>query len=452
MATTPAESLARLRVVIPPNVREVCETLAKAGHEAVAVGGAVRDALLGREPGDWDVATSARPEQVMALFRKTIPTGLQHGTVTIVTGRGESSHVEVTTFRGEGAYTDARRPDHVVFGVPLVEDLARRDLRVNAMAYDPAKHELIDPFGGQRDLAERMLRAVGPTGDVYEDAVARFTEDGLRVMRAVRFAAALEFELDPDTERGMIPALPSLAKVSKERICEELRKMLATRQPSRALRIAERSGILALILPELHAGLSRWIADRGLAVQSWLERVEAAPAEARLGALIADVAKPEAMLRRLDRDAVKQAADLLRRLKFSNDEIAVASVLVGTVSAARHVIDWSDAEIRRLLADVTRPHARAAVALWRADGVTGLADRAAAILDRKDALATSELAVAGKDLIDALAIKPGPSVGRILAALLARVLDDHTLNTRDQLLQIAQGMELLLARDQEGPP
>ncbi len=465
MAATPAESLARLRAVIPPNVREVCEALAKAGHEAVAVGGAVRDALLGREPGDWDVATSARPEQVMALFKKTIPTGLQHGTVTIVTGRGPSpragenqddrgakrSHVEVTTFRGEGAYTDARRPDHVVFGVPLVEDLARRDLRVNAMAYDPAKHELIDPFGGQRDLEERMLRAVGPTGDVYQDAVARFTEDGLRVMRAVRFAAALEFELDPDTERGMVPALPSLAKVSKERICEELRKMLATRQPSRALRIAERSGILALILPELHAGLSAWITDRALAVRSWLERVDTATGAARLGALIADVAKPESMVRRLDRDAVKQAADLLRRLKFSNEEITSASVLVGTVSAARHVIDGSDAEIRRLLADVTRPHAPAAVALWRADGVTGLADRAAAILDRKDALGTSELAIAGKELIDALAIKPGPSVGRILAALLARVLDDHTVNNREQLLQIAQGMELLLARDQEGP-
>jgi len=206
------------------------------------------------------IATSARPEEVIALFKHVIPTGLQHGTVTIVTGKGEASHVEVTTFRGEGAYTDARRPDHVVFGVPLVEDLARRDLRVNAMAYDPAKDRLIDPFDGQRDIREKMLRAVGPTGNVYEDAVGRFTEDGLRVMRAVRFAAALEFALDPDTERGIVPALPSLAKVSKERVCEELRKTLATREPSRALAIAQRTGIIDLVLPELAEGFDAWTA------------------------------------------------------------------------------------------------------------------------------------------------------------------------------------------------
>ncbi|MBA3499994.1 MAG: hypothetical protein H0T65_06470 [Deltaproteobacteria bacterium] len=191
-----------MRAVVPANVRAVCETLEGAGHEAVTVGGAVRDAILGREPGDWDVATSAPPEDVMKLFKHVIPTGLQHGTVTIVTGKGEASHVEVTTFRGEGAYTDARRPDHVTFGVPLVEDLARRDLRVNAMAYDPAKDRLIDPFEGQKDIAEKTLRAVGPTGNVYDDAVARFSADGLRVMRAVRFAAVLEFALDADTERG----------------------------------------------------------------------------------------------------------------------------------------------------------------------------------------------------------------------------------------------------------
>jgi len=445
------DALARLRAAVPPNVRAVCATLARAGHEAVTVGGAVRDAILGRDPGDWDVATSAHPDEVMALFPRTIPTGLQHGTVTIVTGKGEHTHVEVTTFRGEGAYTDARRPDSVTFGVPLVEDLARRDLRVNAMAYDPAKDALIDPFGGQRDIAQRMLRAVGPTGDVYQDAVARFTEDGLRVMRAVRFAAVLEFALDPDTERGIEPALPSLAKVSKERICEELRKMLGTRQPSRALAIAERRKIIALILPELDAGLSTWITDRALAVRTWLERVDAAAPEARLGAFIADVATPDPTLARLDRAAVKHVADVLRRLKFSNDEIATASVVAGTASAARHNCAWTDPDVRRLLADVTRPHARAAVACWRADGVTQLADRAQAILDRGDALATGDLAIAGKDLMAVLNMKPGPALGRILATLLTRVLDDHALNNRTELLRLAQSDELAFAREEEAP-
>jgi tRNA nucleotidyltransferase (CCA-adding enzyme) len=464
-AVTDDPALARLDAAVPRNVREVCDRLVRAGHEAVAVGGAVRDALLGRAPGDWDVATSAHPDEVLALFPRTIPTGLQHGTVTVVTGRGAESHVEVTTFRGEGAYTDARRPDHVTFGVPLVEDLARRDLRVNAMAYDPASRRLIDPFEGRRDIAERLLRAVGPTGNVYEDAVARFTEDGLRVMRAVRFAATLEFALDPDTERGIVPALPSLAKVSKERVCEELRRILGSREPSRALAAAERTGIIRVILPELDDAFGAWAAvrgDRAAAVAHWLARVDAAPPEARLGALLADLAPPAAAAR-LDRAAVKRTQDVLRRLKFSNEELAAASVLVGTAGAPL-VPAWTDPELRRLLADVTRPHAAAAAALWRAAaaaqwhagstagtarsaaaagtagtaGATALADRAAAILERRDPLAAGELAVAGKDLMAALGLAPGPALGRLLAALLDRALDDPSLNTRDRLLELAR--------------
>ncbi|HWO18503.1 MAG TPA: hypothetical protein VNO30_06990 [Kofleriaceae bacterium] len=449
---TEAEALARLEAAVPQNVRDVCTRLAEAGHEAVTVGGAVRDALLGRSPGDWDVATSAHPEQVLALFPRTIPTGIKHGTVTIVTGRGASSHVEVTTFRGEGAYTDARRPDHVTFGVPLVEDLARRDLRVNAMAYDPAGRRLIDPFGGQRDIAERMLRAVGPTGNVYEDAVARFTEDGLRVMRAVRFAAVLEFALDPDTERGIGPALPSLAKVSRERVSDELRKILASRRPSLALIPAERSGILGVILPELDAGWQtwlRWRGDRASAVAHCFARVDAAPPAARLGALLAELAQPDEAAVRLDRAAAKQAQDVLRRLKFSNEELAGAAVLAG-VGGACCVPAWTDGQLRRLLVDVTRPHAAAAVGLWRADGAAQLADRAAAILERGDPLSTAELAVTGKDLMAALEMAPGPALGRLLQALFNQVLDDPALNTRERLLAKAQELELSIGRD--APP
>jgi tRNA nucleotidyltransferase (CCA-adding enzyme) len=425
----------------------VCETLERAGHEAVTVGGAVRDAILGRTPGDWDVATSARPEAVQKLFKHVIPTGLQHGTVTIVTGKGEASHVEVTTFRGEGAYTDARRPDHVRFGVPLVEDLARRDLRVNAMAYDPAKDVLIDPYDGQRDIAEKMLRAVGPTGNVYDDAVGRFTEDGLRVMRAVRFAAVLEFALDPDTERGIVPALPSLAKVSKERICEELRKMLETRQPSRALAIAERTGIMKLILPALVEGFEAWKTTGKDVVAHWLARTDAAPADARLASLVAELAPAEAA-NRLDRAAVKRIADVLRALKFSNEEIAVASVVAATAGASL-VKEWTDVDARKLLSDVTRAHAKAAAAFWRADGVIDLANRADTILARGDALHTNELAVTGNVLMTELQMKPGPLLGRLLVTLLHRVLDDPALNTREQLLAIAQSCELAFARGED---
>ncbi|MDQ3337523.1 MAG: [cytidine(C)-cytidine(C)-adenosine (A)]-adding enzyme [Myxococcota bacterium] len=442
-----SDALSKLRAVVPANVRAVCETLEGAGHEAVTVGGAVRDAILGREPGDWDVATSAPPEDVMKLFKHVIPTGLQHGTVTIVTGKGEASHVEVTTFRGEGAYTDARRPDHVTFGVPLVEDLARRDLRVNAMAYDPAKDRLIDPFEGQKDIAEKTLRAVGPTGNVYDDAVARFSEDGLRVMRAVRFAAVLEFALDPETERGIEPALPSLAKVSKERVCDELRKMLETREPSRALAIAQRTGIMALILPELADGFEAWTAIEDAhhnIVNHWLERTDAAPREARLASLVAELAPAEAV-KRLDRAVVKHASGVLRRLKFANDEIAVAAALVGTsgVSLAK---DWTDPEVRRLLSDVGRVNAKTAAGFWRADKATALADRADAILARGDALHPNELALSGKDLMTALDMKPGPAIGRILAMLLTRVLDEPARNTREELLGLAKSAELSFAR------
>ncbi|HEY4243790.1 MAG TPA: hypothetical protein VGM88_28450, partial [Kofleriaceae bacterium] len=246
----------RLAAAVPERVRKVCATLSEAGFQTVTVGGAVRDALLGREPGDWDVATAARPEDVIAAFPRTFPTGIQHGTVTVMM---DKDPIEVTTFRGEGAYSDARRPDHVVFGVPLVEDLARRDLVVNAMAFDPATGELHDPFGGIADLAAKRLRAVGHGSNQHQIAVARFSEDGLRVMRAVRFAAVLEFELDAETERGIGESvvLASLSRVSRERVSDELRKLLAARQPSRGLAIARRTGIIGNILPVVSVAVAR---------------------------------------------------------------------------------------------------------------------------------------------------------------------------------------------------
>src|SRR5688500_5357446 len=158
---------------------EVCRRLAAAGHQAHVVGGCVRDVLLGRPAKDWDVATSALPDDVQKIFRRTVPTGIAHGTITVLVGK---DHVEVTTYRGEGAYSDARRPDHVVFGVTLEEDLARRDFTVNALAWDPIGRAVHDPFGGRADVAARVLRAVGA-------ASARFAEDGLRIVRAVRFVA-----------------------------------------------------------------------------------------------------------------------------------------------------------------------------------------------------------------------------------------------------------------------
>jgi tRNA nucleotidyltransferase (CCA-adding enzyme) len=340
------------------------------------------------------------------------------------------THVEVTTFRGEGAYTDARRPDSVTFGVPLVEDLARRDLRVNAMAFDPATREFHDPFRGRADIAEKMLRAVGPTGNVYEDAVARFSEDGLRVMRAVRFAAVLEFALDPDTERGIVPALPSLAKVSKERVSDELRKSLATREPSRALGIAQRVGILGVIAPALADGFAAW------PVTEWLALVDGVAAEARLAAFASPLAT-KVFAARSDRASGSRTEALLKGLKFSNEEAALAAALVAAFPAALSE-SWTETAVRRLLADLTRPRIPAALSLWSVSGARTLPALAQNIATRGDALALNELAITGKDLMSELGLPPGRALGQTLAMLLDRVLDDPALNTADSLLALAK--------------
>jgi len=404
-----------VKVSVPERVREVCQRLTQAGFQAVTVGGAVRDALLGRAPGDWDVATSARPEDVLKLFKHTIPTGLQHGTVTVVTGRGAESHVEVTTFRGEGAYSDARRPDSVTFGVPLVEDLARRDLTVNAIAYDPANDELVDPFHGREDLDAKRLRAVG-------DPVARFTEDGLRVMRAMRFAAVLEFELEAATEAAIAPALPSLAKVSRERVAEELRKTLAAREPSRGLAIARRTGIVKTILPELDARID----DR------WLARIDRVPEHARLAALLLPLA---------DAKLVDKTG---RALKLSNAEVALAVQLVRSWPLTQQEAPTAR-DIRRALSAIDADKRGAAGDLWAAD-VPALGAQARAILAAGDPLSTGDLVVTGKDVMDALQMPPGRAVGRILTLLVDDVLEDPVRNTREYLLRRAQQLELEIGR------
>jgi tRNA nucleotidyltransferase (CCA-adding enzyme) len=389
--------LDQLDALVPPPVREVCQVLSDAGHQAVCVGGAVRDALLGREPGDWDVATSAAPQEVVALFRRTIPTGIQHGTVTVMVGKGdERQGVEVTTFRGEGAYSDARRPDSVTFGVALDEDLARRDFVVNAIAWDPIGRAVHDPFGGRADIAARLLRAVGA-------AAARFGEDGLRIVRAVRFVAQLDFALEGETEAAIPGALPSLARVSRERVRVELRKLLAGPAAVRALEIARRTGILAQVLPELDA-------DRDAGA---LARVAAAPADAELraAALFFGVAP-----------AAVDAA--LRRLTYSNADRERVVKLVRELPQLTP--ERTDAELRRALARAGRALAGDLAAL--APALAPRIEAAAAA-----PLTAGDLALRGPDVMRILGIPAGPEIGRALARLLDRVLDDPALNTAAEL-------------------
>lgn len=445
--------IARLDRIVPGPVRDVCRTLTAAGHQAVTVGGAVRDAMLGRPADDWDVATSATPEQVVALFSRTIPTGMAHGTVTVMAGRAHDRHaVEVTTYRGEGAYDDARRPSSVTFGVPLVEDLARRDLVVNAIAYDPIARAIHDPFGGREDLAARRLRAVG-------DPVARFTEDGLRVMRAIRFAATLDFTLDADTEAAIPRALPSLARVSRERIKVELDKLLGAPVAGPSLEVARRTGVLDLVAPEAVAGLERGADGRSGAPDDWTWRWRLAWIDAlgdrglRMAALLAGLstgawttAQDAKVLARGDADAAAKADAALRRLKAANDE---RDRIVRLVRVAwTGLVAASEVGVRRVLASIGRARAGEASALWAARAATAPADAvdhgaeasalATAILARGDALAAGDLAITGAGLIQELGLSPGREIGRLLELALDAVLEDPTMNTPDRLYALAR--------------
>jgi tRNA nucleotidyltransferase (CCA-adding enzyme) len=437
---------------VAPAALEVCRKLAAAGHSAHVVGGCVRDVLLGRQAKDWDVATSALPEDVQKVFRRTIPTGIAHGTVTVLVGK---EHVEVTTYRGEGAYSDARRPDHVVFGVGLDEDLARRDFTVNAIAYDPLADVLVDPFGGRVDLDARVLRAVG-------DPEARFREDGLRVMRAVRFAATLEMKIDPATEAAIPSALPSLARVSGERVRDELLKLLGAPVPSRGLAVAQRTGILGVILPELIEGVGV-TQNRHHRFDVWehtLAAVDATPAGAgplvRLGTLLHDVAKPrtaaprpdapgENTFYRHDEVGAEMADAIGRRLKLSNAERERVVALV-----AHHMFwyspEWSDGTVRRFIRRVG-PELLPDLFALRAGDVVGrgrgedpeselgeLRRRIEKVIAEDDALTIGDLAVNGEDVMRVLGVPPGRAVGDALRALLERVIEDPSLNRRETLL------------------
>ncbi len=399
---------------IPEPVVDVCRRLERAGHRAWVVGGCVRDLLMGKPVSDWDLATSALPGEVQAVFKRTIPTGIQHGTVTVL-HRGH--HYEVTTLRGEGAYSDGRRPDAVEFVRDIDQDLARRDFTVNAIAYDPLSRVLVDPWRGLEDLDRKLIRAVG-------DPRERFGEDGLRVLRAARFCATLCFTLDPDTEAAIAPSLDTFRKVSAERVHEEWRKALASRRPSPAFEVMRRTGIMAITCAPL-SELGEPAFARTLA------RVDRCRAEheLRVAALLMDVSP--------GRPLAEWAEGWLRDLRASNTE---RRRVVHALEHARvpEASQLDDAALRRWLAAVGREALDDVLELARAGGgdVSALEARARAELARGIPLATRELAIGGKDVMEALGTPPGRHVGEVLEWLLARVLEDPSLADRERLLAL----------------
>ena len=425
--------------LVPADVLEVCRRLREKGKRGWIVGGCVRDLLRGGAAKDWDVCTDARPEEVVSYFRKVIPTGIQHGTVTVVL-HGE--HYEVTTLRGEGAYTDGRRPDKVEFVDDITADLARRDFTFNAMAINPLDGHLIDPFGGREDLEAKVLRAVG-------DAAERFFEDGLRVLRAARFSATLECSIDPDTERAMgAPrSLDTFRRVSAERVRDEWMKAMRAARPSQAFEAMRRTEILAITCPELRA-----LVGVGDAWAHTMRRLDACPGEPllRVAALLQDVAKPGAALVDQDRLGAEMAEAILTRLKFSNDERARVTSLIRHHRLG-YSADWTDAAVRRWIRRVTPALTSDLYALRRAEAqseggdvsaelaaIEGLRARQVALIAAGAALSTRDLKINGRDLMTVLALPPSRLVGETLERLLELVTDDPSLNERESLIAAAR--------------
>ena len=425
-----------LVAAVPDDVLAICRRLGERGKRGWVVGGCLRDLLRGKPVKDWDIATDARPEEVTELFRKVIPTGIQHGTVTVLI-RGEP--YEVTTLRGEGEYLDGRRPEVVVFLDDIIDDLARRDFTFNAIALDPLRGDLVDPFGGREDLAARLVRAVGNARD-------RFNEDGLRIMRAARFAARLECAIEEQTLAAMSDpqCLDTFAKVSIERVHDEWLKMMHARQPSIAFEVMFDCGMLAITCSELARLVD--LPDEGSdnVWQHTLSVVDGCEPDPilRVAALLHDIAHGET------NHAARGAAvadRILKRMKFSTRDRERAVHLVRHHAVA-YQPDWSDTQLRRWLKDVGAEAAGDVLRLVRAnlpdhaDDVGDMASRVDAILAAKHPLTTRELALDGKALMSQLQLKPGRHLGELLGALLDRVLDDPALNTRDTLLAEARAM------------
>lgn len=442
------ESAERPRLPAPPEVVRIARRLEEAGFSTWAVGGAVRDALAGRHPGDWDLTTAARPGDVRRLFRRTVPVGIEHGTVGVLGKDGRM--YEVTTFRRD-VETYGRKAK-VSFSDTVDEDLERRDFTINAVAWHPLTHQVRDPHGGMADLSRGVLRTVG-------DPAERFREDRLRVLRALRFAGRFGLRIDPATWEAARAAAPHLKELSAERVREELFKLLKeVERPSESLRLYAGSGALRELYPELERCIG--VEDTGGA-DVWthlLRTTDAVPRSRvllRLAALLHDVGKPlvpraeDGSFPRHAEAGAAAARELLRRIKCSNAETDLVVHLTaqhrGIPPAGAPMPEW-----RRWLRRVGREHVRDLVRLRIADcraraaaapGAVGFdRERLAAIrraLREHAPLDVAELAVGGGEL-RGLGLPPGPLYGEILRDLLERVTDDPSLNDREILLRMVR--------------
>ena len=395
-----------MHIKLPAKVKYIISRLEKNGYEAYAVGGCVRDSILDRVPEDWDITTSAKPEEVKKLFQATIDTGLQHGTVTVVI---EKEGYEVTTFRLDGDYSDGRHPDRVAFTSSLTEDLKRRDFTINAMAYSE-NTGLIDKFDGEKDLEDGVIRAVG-------DAEERFSEDALRMLRAIRFAGQLNFNIAEKTFDAIKKLSPDISKVSVERIAKEIEKLLLSGNPEYIALVYE-AGIFEVIAPEIAA-----LFKTG-EIYNAIEAVRRASYHDKKGLYQIRTAL---FLERLGADS---AAKLLKRFKLDNDTINTVKKLIGLL---QRDIETSALEMRRTVKDAGHKIMTILLEARRAKGLCNNSELYRKIIERGECTSVSELKVNGRDLIEA-GVPKGVMIGETLERLLESVIEHPELNTRESLL------------------
>ncbi len=441
-----------MKIKLPNKVSQIIKTLQAHGYEAYAVGGCVRDSILGREPDDWDITTSATPQETKQLFHKTFDTGIEHGTITVLL---DKDAFEVTTYRVDGKYEDSRHPSEVTFTRSLREDLLRRDFTINAMAYNDTEG-LVDIFGGMEDLKNQTIRCVG-------NARARFGEDALRILRAVRFAAQLGFEIAEDTKQGIRELAPTLANISAERIQVELIKMLVSPNPG-LLRMAYELGITKVILPEFDAMMEteQETPHHCYSVgEHTLRSIELVRADKvlRLTMLLHDVAKPKmkivdetgrAHFKMHDLEGAQVAKAILRRLKFDNDTMNKVTRLVqfhdyrmdAKPRLVRRAMNKIGEDLFSEYLEVRMADTLAQSEYKREEKLANLRDIRACyeeILEHQQCVSLKDLAVTGSDLI-ADGMEPGKEIGAVLAELLEKVIEQPELNEKEILLRMRREM------------
>lgn len=434
-----------MKIVLPEKVTAIIDNLTMHGFEAYAVGGCVRDSVLAKKPNDWDITTSAKPEEIKRLFRRTVDTGIEHGTVTVLLGKDS---FEVTTYRVDGAYEDSRHPKEVTFTASLKEDLQRRDFTMNAMAYND-EMRLVDPFGGMKDLNHHLIRCVG-------NPMERFSEDALRMLRAVRFSAQLGFPIEPETAKAIRTLAPNLAQISAERIQAELVKLLVSDHPE-CIMDAYELGITKIILPEWDemVGVSQntphHIYDVAKHTVEALKNVKNDKI-LRLVMLFHDMGKP--LMKTTDEDGREHfkghalisqeiARTVMRRLKFDNDTIKNVTRLV---SYHDYRIEATDKNVRRAmnrigvelfpyylavrLADVKAQSAYRR--REKIENIIGMREQYQKALLENQCVSLRTLAVNGADLLR-MGMQPGREIGSMLNELLEKVIDEPEFNKKELL-------------------